>query len=123
MQIEEHSASFNVEKDLATNSVEQNNYNIDIEDEEQQEQLPTGDEEESESVYMIDGVVMRMIQIEGEDQQYLMDPQGRIYDMQANFIGTANTQGLEEMENAAQKVPDEPETDEDPQFYDDQQHY
>jgi hypothetical protein len=30
---------------------------------------------------MIDGVVMRMIQIEGEDQQYLMDPQGRIYDM------------------------------------------
>ena len=40
---------------------------------------------------MIDGVVMRMIQIEGEDQQYLMDQQGRIYDMQANFIGTANT--------------------------------
>lgn len=47
---------------------------------------------------MIDGVVMRMIQIEGEDNQYLMDPQGRIYDMQANFIGTANTQGLEEMQ-------------------------
>lgn len=56
------------------------------------------DEEEGESVYMIDGVVMRMIQIEGEDQQYLMDPQGKIYDMQANFIGTANTQGIEEME-------------------------
>ena len=57
-----------------------------------------GDEDdEGESVYMIDGVVMRMIQIEGEDNQYLMDPQGRIYDMQANFIGTANTQGLEEM--------------------------
>ena len=46
---------------------------------------------------MIDGVVMRMIQIEGEENQYLMDPQGRIFDMQANFIGTANTQGLEEM--------------------------
>ena len=56
-----------------------------------------GEEDEGESVYMIDGVVMRMIQIEGEDNQYLMDPQGRIYDMQANFIGTANTQGLEEM--------------------------
>lgn len=40
---------------------------------------------------MIDGVVMRMIQIEGEEQQYLMDPSGRIFDMQANFIGTANT--------------------------------
>ena len=47
---------------------------------------------------MIDGVVMRMIHIEGEEQQYLMDPQGRIFDMQANFIGTANTQGLEELE-------------------------
>ena len=50
-----------------------------------------GEDEEGESVYMIDGVVMRMIQIEGEENQYLMDPQGRIYDMQANFIGTANT--------------------------------
>jgi hypothetical protein len=54
--------------------------------------------DEGESVYMIDGVVMRMIHIEGEEQQYLMDPQGRIFDMQANFIGTANTQGLEELE-------------------------
>lgn len=56
-----------------------------------------GEEEEGESVYMIDGVVMKVIQIEGEDNQYLMDPNGRIYDMQANFIGTANTQGLDEM--------------------------
>lgn len=87
------------------------------------EQKPDDEEEEGESVYMIDGVVMRMIQIEGEDQQYLMDPQGRIYDMQANFIGTANTQGLEEMENAAanlQATGGEPETDEDPQFYENQ---
>ena len=70
---------------------------------------------------MIDGVVMRMIQIEGEDQQYLMDPQGRIYDMQANFIGTANTQGLEEMQNEGQgnNRQGEPDTDEDPQFYED----
>lgn len=47
---------------------------------------------------MIDGIVMRLIQIEGEEQQYLMDPEGRIFDMDANFIGTANTQGLEELE-------------------------
>jgi len=34
-----------------------------------------GDEmDEGDSVYMIDGVVMRMIQIEGEDCKYLMDP-------------------------------------------------
>ena len=55
-------------------------------------------EGEGEPVYMIDGVVMRLIQIEGEEQQYLMDPEGRILDMDANFIGTANTQGLEELE-------------------------
>ena len=76
---------------------------------------------------MIDGVVMRMIQIEGEEQQYLMDPNGRIFDMQANFIGTANTQGLEEMEHNGQSqmnMQDQQreiygaETDEDPQFYD-----
>ena len=56
--------------------------------------------DEGDSVYMIDGVVMRMIQIEGEDCKYLMDPQGSIYDMQANFIGTANTDGLGEMVEA-----------------------
>ena len=31
-----------------------------------------------------------------------MDPTGRIYDMQANFIGTANTQGLDEMNEQIQ---------------------
>ena len=41
---------------------------------------------------------MRRIQIEGEDQEYLMDPEGNIYDMQGNFIGTANANELEEME-------------------------
>ena len=46
---------------------------------------------------MIDGMVMREIQIEGEDKQYLMDPQGRIYDMQGKFIGTANDEGLKVM--------------------------
>ena len=42
---------------------------------------------------------MRRIQIEGEDQEYLMDPEGNIYDMQGNFIGTANANELEEMED------------------------
>ena len=41
---------------------------------------------------------MRRIQIEGEDQEYLMDPEENIYDMQGNFIGTANANELEEME-------------------------
>jgi hypothetical protein len=43
---------------------------------------------------------MRTIQIEGEDQQYLMDPDNKIYDMQGNFIGTANTQGLDVEDDA-----------------------
>jgi hypothetical protein len=49
-------------------------------------------------VYIKDNVVMRRIQIEGEEQEYLMDPDGNIYDMQGNFIGTANANELEEME-------------------------
>lgn len=85
--------------------------------------------DEGESIYMIDGVQMRLIQIEGEEQQYLMDPNGRIYDMQANFIGTANTQGIEDcqqnddnlmMQDQQQTYYDQNayggETDEDPQF-------
>ena len=35
-----------------------------------------------------------------------MDPQGSIYDMQANFIGTANTDGLGEIAEAANSAAD-----------------
>jgi len=63
-------------------------------------------EEEEESVYIKDNVVMRRIQIEGEDQEYLMDPDGNIYDMQGNFIGTANANELEEiMDDGANGEP------------------
>ena len=41
-------------------------------------------------------VVLRTILIEGEDQQDLMDPENRIYDMQGNLIGTANTGSVDE---------------------------
>ncbi|CDW74492.1 UNKNOWN [Stylonychia lemnae] len=58
-----------------------------------------GDGEEEESVYIKDNIVMRRIQIEGEDQEYLMDPEGNIYDMQGNFIGTANTNELQDGDN------------------------
>eukprot|EP00352_Strombidinopsis_acuminata_P000440 CAMPEP_0176348516 /NCGR_PEP_ID=MMETSP0126-20121128/7928_1 /TAXON_ID=141414 ORGANISM="Strombidinopsis acuminatum, Strain SPMC142" /NCGR_SAMPLE_ID=MMETSP0126 /ASSEMBLY_ACC=CAM_ASM_000229 /LENGTH=37 /DNA_ID= /DNA_START= /DNA_END= /DNA_ORIENTATION= len=37
-----------------------------------------------------------MIQIEGDEKNYLMDPDGKIYDMDANFIGTAKTSGLDQ---------------------------
>lgn len=84
----------------------QMNYN----QQQQQQQVPIsanegqeidGGDEEEESVYIKDNVMMRRIQIEGEDQEYLMDPDGNIYDMQGNFIGTANANELEEMEEGA----------------------
>lgn len=39
------------------------------------------DDDTQEIIYTLDGVQMRTIQIEGEDQQYLMDPDNKIYDM------------------------------------------
>lgn len=72
---------------------------------------------------MIQGVVCKKIQIEGESDQYLIDPQGRIYDMLANFIGTTTKECLAELGYpTAEEQLDEggdPETDEDPQFYED----
>eukprot|EP00347_Sterkiella_histriomuscorum_P015549 403356615 len=71
-------------------------------DEHDQQQFMQGggdlndDQEEEESVYIKDNIVMRRIQIEGEDVQYLMDPDGNIYNMQGDFIGTANTNQLED---------------------------
>lgn len=41
---------------------------------------------------------MRRIQIEGDDREFLMDPQGQIFDMKGQFIGTANTNELEELQ-------------------------
>ncbi len=57
--------------------------------------IEPGEGEGDESVYIKDNIVMRRIQIEGEDEEYLMDPEGNIYDMEGNFIGTANTNELE----------------------------
>ena len=33
---------------------------------------------------------LRRIQIDGEDEEYLMDLEGNIYDLQGNFIGTTD---------------------------------
>lgn len=92
-------------------------YMQDTEGQEQAE-LDGGEVSEGEeSVYMIQGKVCRKIQIEGESEQYLIDPEGRIYDMRANFIGTTTKECLEELGYPA---AEDPETDEDPQFYEDQ---
>ena len=47
---------------------------------------------------MKDNMVMRRIQIEGDEREFLMDPQGQIFDMNGQFIGTANTNELEELQ-------------------------
>ena len=83
-----------------TETVYENNEEGNLGEEGQNE----GDEElmeddEGESVYMLEGVALKVIQIEGEKNKYLMDPNGRIYDFQSNFIGTANPQGLYEMQD------------------------
>ncbi len=56
-------------------------------------------QDEQVSVYMKDNVIMRRIQIEGDEREFLMDPQGQIFDMNRQFIGTANTNELEELQD------------------------
>ena len=56
-------------------------------------------EEEDDEVIDIDNPEqlaakgLRRIQIDGEDEEYLMDLEGNIYDLQGNFIGTTDTNG------------------------------
>ena len=50
-------------------------------------------------------MIMRRIQIEGDDREFLMDPQGQIFDMNGQFIGTANTNELEELQEDSQTTP------------------
>jgi len=46
---------------------------------------------------MLNGEVMRLIQIEGKSGMFLMSKNGCIYDMQGNEIGRANTACLEQL--------------------------
>ncbi len=68
-----------------------------------QEMEEEEEEEEENSVYLKDNVVMQKIQIEGEEQEYLMDPDGNIYDMAGNYIGMANAGDLAEVEDDGQE--------------------
>ena len=38
---------------------------------------------------------LKRIQIEGEEEEYLMDNEGNIYDLRGNFIGTTDGDGAE----------------------------
>jgi hypothetical protein len=39
---------------------------------------------------------LRRIQIDGEEEEYLMDLEGNIYDLQGNFIGTTDADAMPE---------------------------
>lgn len=60
-----------------------------------------GGEEDDEDVIDIDNPDdlaakgLKRIQIEGEDEEYLMDQEGNIYDLRGNFIGTTDDDGAD----------------------------
>jgi hypothetical protein len=49
--------------------------------------LAGGEEEDEESIIEHNGQKFKRVQIEGENQEFLMDEEGNIYDTQFNFIG------------------------------------
>lgn len=81
-----------------SNSQNDENVNENVIQPEQEGATNTDAETEQVSVYMKDNMIMRRIQIEGDDREFLMDPQGQIFDMNGQFIGTANTNELEELQ-------------------------
>lgn len=56
------------------------------------------DEKEEDEYIIIDGKRFREIQIEGEEDEFLMDDDGNIYDKEGVYIGTAKDGGEEEEE-------------------------
>ena len=58
--------------------------------------------EEGDDYIVIDGKRFREIQIEGEEDEFLMDDDGNIYDKEGVYIGTAKD-GAEEEEEEAEK--------------------
>jgi hypothetical protein len=55
-------------------------------------------EDNEEDYIIIDGKRFREIQIEGEEDEFLMDDDGNIYDKEGQYIGTAKDGGEEEEE-------------------------
>ena len=72
-------------------------------EEEEEELIDISNEEELEKRGL------KKIQIEGEQEEFLMDEQGNIYDLQGNFIGTTNEEGGD---SQILEGLDEPEEDE-----------
>jgi hypothetical protein len=64
-----------------------------------EENQPEGQGEDEEDVIDIDNPDelaakgLKRIQIEGEEEEFLMDTEGNIYDLRGNFIGTTDGDG------------------------------
>ena len=58
----------------------------------EQEEAPAGDD----SVIVHEGKSYKRIQIEGEEEDYLMDEEGNIYDTNLQFVGQAGGDDAEE---------------------------
>lgn len=70
-----------------------------VKDKKAGEQPNNSEEKTEEDEYIIiDGKRFREIQIEGEEDEYLMDDDGNIYDKEGQYIGTAKDGGDEEEE-------------------------
>lgn len=71
---------------------------------EKEGQKDQGPEDKEEEEYIvIDGKRFREIQIEGEEDEYLMDDDGNIYDKEGQYIGTAKDGGDEGEETEEEK--------------------
>lgn len=67
-----------------------------IDDDMQPQQHAEGEEEDVIDIDNPDELAakgLRRIQIEGEEEEFLMDMDGNIYDLRGNFIGTTDGEG------------------------------
>ena len=68
-----------------------------LEEEEEEGSIDINNEEELERRGL------KKIQIQGENEEFLMDAQGNIYDLQGNFIGQTNGEEEEEEEEEGEE--------------------
>ena len=57
------------------------------------------DQNQQNNGFAYDETKYRKIQIEGDPREFLMDMEGNIFDLNWQFIGTANTDQLEEIQD------------------------
>eukprot|EP00349_Pseudokeronopsis_sp_Brazil_P005057 CAMPEP_0202965190 /NCGR_PEP_ID=MMETSP1396-20130829/9251_1 /ASSEMBLY_ACC=CAM_ASM_000872 /TAXON_ID= /ORGANISM="Pseudokeronopsis sp., Strain Brazil" /LENGTH=245 /DNA_ID=CAMNT_0049687833 /DNA_START=168 /DNA_END=908 /DNA_ORIENTATION=- len=96
---------------LTTQTRKQPQLDIDVSDNQQPQTFEGDNDRQEEGVYdrNADKPVrdLRRIQIEGEDEEYQMDEDGNIYDLNGNFIGVANPDEIEELAEYDPEIQDD----------------